>query len=171
MGNRGVLVMFLFYFLILCIFKQASTFIWLTIQKIIATIQWKSFFPPLYPCHSAFYLIDNLYYQRNPPFFNYLVALGDKSRNIYFTVLSINTLWVHGRVFTNDLQNSEILLITWERFKYCLEQRQWQASLSLTSCRIKDPYSHRLHLAKVVEIRLIFLFQLMAIICMIALLY
>lgn len=54
--------------------------------------------PPI-PCP-----IGNQYCQAKFPFVNYLVALGDKSMNIYLrNVLSINTLWVHGRVLMNDL--------------------------------------------------------------------
>lgn len=56
-----------------------------------------------YPCHPVPCPIGNQYCQRNSPLVNYLVALGDKSMNIYFSVLSINTLWVHGRVLMNDL--------------------------------------------------------------------
>lgn len=85
------------------------------------------------------------------PLCYYLVALGDKSMNIYFSVSSINALWVHDRVLTNDLQNPGISVITWDRFKYCLgRRRHLQASPSVAQCRIKDSYYCRLHLANMV---------------------
>lgn len=60
-------------------------------------------FPLLYHRHPVLYPIGNKYYPQTPPLFNYLVAIGDKFMNIYFSVISINTLWVHSRVLTNDL--------------------------------------------------------------------
>lgn len=135
MGNHGVFIatvsvlFFKFYlFLKQAVDSQGSKF------KRYQTLIQKILLPPLvllrnghqFPIPQTTSIISEIL-----PFLNYLAALGDKCMNIYFSVLSFNTLWIHGRVFTDDMQNPGTFLITWDKFKWSLGQRYLKASPSV----------------------------------------